>query len=61
MNITTIVLLPLMAYVLHKRLMSISLTYKENIKENKTTEVIFLLLTILIIISLLIISEILMA
>ena len=60
MNITTIALLPLMAYILRKRILSIQMTYKKNIVENKKTEILLLFFTISIIIILLILSEILM-
>lgn len=60
MNITTIALLPLMAYVLRKRINSLQLTYRKNISKNKKSEFLLLFSTIAIIILLLIISEILM-
>ena len=60
MNITTIALLPLMAYVLHKRIKSLQLTYRKDISKNKKSELLLLFSTITIIILLLIMVEILM-
>jgi len=60
MNITTIILLPLMAYVLNKRIRSVYVTYNKNIEENKSMEIFFLLLTIGLIITIIIMSELFM-
>ena len=60
MSFTTIALLPLMSYCLYVRIDRISATFKHNQEEKKTSEIFLLLITILLIISIFVLSEILM-
>jgi hypothetical protein len=60
MNILLIALLPLVAFVLRKRILSISYVIKNNLKERLKSEVLFMSLTISLIIFLFILIEILM-
>jgi hypothetical protein len=60
MSLVTIALLPLMGYLLYLRINSISVTFKHNYEEKKVSEIFLLLITILLIISIFILSEIVM-
>lgn len=60
MNITTLVLLPLMAYILNIRMKNVYISYKKNIEEKKLSEILLLMITVILIIALFIMSEIIM-
>lgn len=61
MSITTIALLPLMAYILNLRLKSVYLILKKNNEdEKKKSEILYLALSVILIVFLFILSELIM-
>lgn len=60
MSITTIALLPLMAYILSLRLKSVYLILKKNEVGKKKSEILYLALSVILIVFLLVLSELIM-